>query len=111
MDSILNSIKKNLGIDPSYTHFDDQLIFFINSVFGTCFQLGVGPKSAPYKISSASNVWSEFLPEDQIETIKTYVYAKVKLIFDPPANSFTVDALQKICDEFEWRGYIDAETH
>ena len=110
MDSILTSIKKMLGIEESYTHFDPELIMFINSVFGILFQLGVGPKDAPFSISDSSAEWSEFIQGDHIETVKSYMFAKVKLLFDPPTTSFVLSSYQDLIKEFEWRCNVDAET-
>lgn len=110
MDSILNSIKKKLGIEPSYKHFDEELIITINSVFGIIHQLGVGPQDKPFRIDDDVSTWDDFMVDDQIETIKDYIFLKTKLIFDPPANSFTVTAYEKLCAEFEWRCNVNAET-
>jgi hypothetical protein len=110
MNSILTSIKKMLGIEESYTHFDPELILFINSVFGILFQLGVGPKDAPFTISDSSSEWGDFIQDNQIETVKSYVFAKVKLLFDPPSSSFVLSSYQDLIKEFEWRCHIDAET-
>lgn len=102
-ESILESIKKLLGLDSSYTAFDQDIIIHINSVFMILRQLGVGPEQG-YKITSSSNVWSEFTNDDLfIESVKTYIYLKVRLIFDPPQNSGTVQAIQSEISEFEWR--------
>lgn len=110
MDSILNSIKIMLGIEPDYTHFDQTLIMFINTVFGILYQLGVGPRNAPFKISDSSEEWSEFMVDDQIDTVKSYIFAKVKLLFDPPTSSFVLASYQDLIKEFEWRCHVDAET-
>ena len=111
MNSILNSIKKMLGIEPEDTSYDNELVLHINSVLGICFQLGVGPKDRPFRITGQNEQWSSFIPEDQIETVKDYMFAKVKLIFDPPLNSFTISLYQDLAKEFEWRCTVDAETH
>lgn len=111
MDSILTSIKKMLGIDEEYEQFDPELIMFINSTFGILFQLGVGPKDVPFKIESSEESWDEFIQEDQIETVKSYVFMKVKLMFDPPSSSFVLSSYQDLIKEFEWRCNVDAETH
>lgn len=110
MDSILTSIKKTLGIEEDYPHFNDELIFFINSVFGILFQLGVGPKTEPFKITGSDETWDEFLVGNQIETVKSYIFAKVKLMFDPPSSSFVLASYQDLVKEFEWRCNVDAET-
>lgn len=110
MDSILNSIKKLLGPEEDYTHFDKDLIFHINSAFGILFQLGVGPKDKPFRISGAEETWDEFLQGDQIETVKDYIFAKVKIIFDPPSSSFVLESYKDLAKEFEWRCNVDSET-
>lgn len=110
MDSILTSIKKMLGIEEEYTHFDPELIVFINSVFGILFQLGVGPTTAPFKISGSSQSWDEFIEADQIETVKSYMYMKVRLLFDPPTSSAALSSFKELIQEFEWRCHVDAET-
>lgn len=110
MDSILTSIKKMLGIEEDYTQFDQELILFINSVFGILFQLGVGQTIEPYKIVDSTDVWDDFMKGDQIETVKSYVFMKVKLLFDPPSSSFVLNSYQELIKEFEWRCNVDAET-
>ena len=110
MDSILLSIKKALGIEDDYEHFDQELIFFINSVFGILFQLGVGQKTEPFKISGEDEIWDDFIYGDQIETVKSYIFAKVKLLFDPPTSSFVLESYKDLIKEFEWRCNVDAET-
>lgn len=103
MDSILTSVKKLLGITEEYTQFDTDIIFHINTVFTILNQLGVGPVK-PFKISDDKAVWSDFIGEsDNIEAVKTYVYMKVKLLFDPPQSSAVAEASNNIISELEWR--------
>lgn len=109
-DSILLTVKKMLGIAEEYVAFDIDLIVNINSVFLTLNQLGVGPES-PYHITGSKETWQSFL-DDQRENlagVETYVYLKTRLLFDPPTNSFLVDAMQKQCDELEWRLNVQME--
>lgn len=110
IESILTSIKKLLGIEADYTHFDPDIIMFINSAFGICFQLGVGPQDKPFTIEDASSTWDDFITEDQIQTVKSYIFAKVKIIFDPPQSSAVLNAYKEEIKEFEWRCNVDAET-
>lgn len=110
MESILTSIKKMLGIEADYTYFDAELIIFINSVFGILHQLGVGPTDAPFKIDNASSTWDEFIVNDQIETVKSYMFMKVKLMFDPPQSSAVLSSYKELIQEFEWRCNVNAET-
>lgn len=104
IDSILTSIKKMLGLDAVYTVFDLDITLHINSAFAYLTQLGVGPLSG-YKITDANNVWAEFTASDNslsLESVKTYVYLSVKLVFDPPPTSFGQDALRAQASKLEW---------
>jgi len=103
MDSILTSIKKLLGIQEEYTHFDDVLVMHINSTFMVLTQLGVGPEKG-FRIADATASWSDFLPEgSNLEAVKSYMHHKVKLLFDPPPGSAAMDAANRIISELEWR--------
>lgn len=109
MDSILTSIKKLLGITAEYTQFDTDLIIHINSVFSILTQLGVGP-STGFSIHDEYSVWTDFLPEDpRLEMVKTYVYLKVRLMFDPPDRSAVADAVKRQIDELEFRLNVAAD--
>lgn len=111
MESILTSIKKLLGIAEEYDHFDSDLIFHINSVFSTLTQLGVGP-SEGFLISDKYDVWSDFIPDDnkKIEAVKSYMYLKVKMLFDPPPNSAVIESTKEIIKEMEWRLNVASEN-
>lgn len=103
-DSILNSVKKMIGLDADYTPFDDDLIFDINTVFFTLWQLGVGnDTSEPFKIEDASAVWSDFIDDGSMEVCKTYMKLRVRMMFDPPSNSFLADVINKQIQEYEVR--------
>ena len=105
MESILTSIKKLLGIPEEHTDFDADIIIHINSVFMILNQLGVGPNEC-FIIEDDLSTWNDFMPDDQkrrIEGIKTYIYMKVKLLFDPPANSTVMQSMNQAINEFEWR--------
>lgn len=102
-DSILISIKKLLGITEEYTHFDADILMHINMAFMVLYQLGVGP-STPFSISDASATWSDFLGDSlDLAGVKTYIYQKVKLVFDPPQSSAAITALKESIAELEWR--------
>lgn len=104
MDSILTSIKKLLGIQEDYTHFDPEIIIHINSVFSVLQQLGVGPQDHVFTISDDTSKWEDFLTDSkQIELVESYMYLRVRLLFDPPANSFLVNSIEKQIDEFNFR--------
>lgn len=106
--SILNDIKKMLGLSADYTAFDQELIIFINSVLGTLFQIGVG--SEPYSITGAEETWTDYLGGTPymaaLESVKSYVFLKVRVLFDPPASSTILQAFNDAAKEFEWRIYI-----
>lgn len=103
MNSILTSIKKLLGIDESYTEFDQDIIMHINSVFMILRQLGVGPQNG-FSISDKTSVWTDYISDmSKLELIKSYVYMKVRLMFDPPTNSALQESMKQIIAEMEWR--------
>ena len=103
MDSILTSIKKLLGIEGEYTHFDPDLIMHINSVFMILNQLGVGPTNG-FRIEDDSTTWSEYMTdEDNIDAVKSYMHLKVKLLFDPPQSSAVMESIKVMISEFEFR--------
>lgn len=108
MDSILTSVKKMLGIDECYMHFDPDIIMHINSVLAILTQLGVGPVEGFY-ITDSSSTWSDFLGEDpKLGSVKSYVYQKVKLLFDPPSSSALIESMNRVINEFEWRLQVAA---
>lgn len=103
MDSILTSVKKMLGIAEEYTHFDADLIMHINSVFMILAQLGVGP-SEGFFIEDDTATWDEFIQDKkEINSVKSYVGLKVRLLFDPPTSSSQIDNVNKLINELEWR--------
>lgn len=103
MDSILTSIKKLLGITEEYEHFDQDIIMHINTVFSVLTQLGVGPKSG-YSIKDKTAVWSDFIKSDYLlEMLKSYMYLKVKLLFDPPLGNASIEVMNRQINELEWR--------
>lgn len=109
-DSILNSVKLQLGILPEYTVFDQQLILAINTAFSILHQLGVGPKDG-YAIEDESNRWDEVVTKQSLNMVKSYIFLKVKLLFDPPATSFVLDAYNKQLAEMEWRINSEVEIN
>ena len=103
MDSILTSVKKMLGIAEEYDHFDADLIMHINSVLTILGQLGVGPDEG-FFIEDDGAEWADFVPDmSNLQFIKTYVYQKVKLLFDPPQSASAIEALNRSISELEWR--------
>lgn len=109
MESILTSIKKLLGIAEDYTHFDVDLIMHINSVFAVLRQLGVGP-SEGFRITDSGQTWNSFTDNElAIESVKSYVYLKVRLMFDPPTTTSIMEANKELISELEWRLTVAAE--
>lgn len=109
MDSILTSVKKMLGIAEDYEHFDPELIMHINSVFMILSQLGVGEKPA-FTIEDKKSDWSEYLPTgSNLELVKSYMYLKVRMLFDPPTSSAAIDAMNHQISEFEWRLNVEVD--
>ena len=104
MDSILDSIKKILGLGSDYTAFDTDVIIHINTVFSTLSQLGIGPVEG-FMIEDKSSTWDEFIVDEDmnLNAIKTYIYLRVRLLFDPPATSFAIAAMENQVRELEWR--------
>lgn len=109
-ESILTSVKKLLGIDEAYNHFDSDLIMYINSVFSILTQMGVGPANG-FSITGNSEKWTDFTDEpDKFSFVKSYMHLKVKLLFDPPLSSAVIESINKQISEFEWRLNVAAES-
>lgn len=103
LNSILTSIKKMLGITEEYTHFDSDLIMHINSVFMVLQQLGVGPDEG-FMIEDDTDMWTDFLPNGPVlNVVKSYMYLKVRLLFDPPIGSGAMESMKNIISEYEFR--------
>lgn len=110
MESILTSIKKLLGIAEEYTHFDEDLIIHINSVFAALTQIGVGP-STGFTIDSKFATWDEFISDNAcLIPVKSYVHLRVRLLFDPPSSSAVMSSMERQVSEFEWRLRLAAEN-
>ena len=110
-DSILTTIKKLLGITEEYEHFDQDSIMHINSVFMILTQLGVGPSNG-FSISDKTATWDEFIEEGtNLEAVKSYVYMKVRLLFDPPLSSAVMECINRSINELEWRLNVSAESN
>ena len=108
--SILNTIKKMLGLDANYTAFDTDIIVHINSALMTLTQLGVGSPSG-FSITSSLATWQDFIgTASDLEAIKSFVYLKTRLAFDPPATSFVLEAIKAMINEYEWRINVQVDT-
>lgn len=109
MDSILQSIKQLLGVNPEYTMFDNEIIMHINSVLMILNQLGVGTDK--FQITGADETWDDFLGEDasDLPATKSYIFMKVKQMWDPPTSSAVAESYNRMVNEFEWRLNVKAE--
>ena len=108
--SILVSIKRTVGIEPSYTIFDPELTLHINSVFAILHQLGIGPKEG-FALVTGEEKWSEFQSSAiyPFNLIKTYMAIRVRLLFDRPDTSYAAEAMEKMAQEYEWRMMVAKE--
>ena len=109
MDSILTSIKKLLGIAEEYEEFDIDIIIHINTAFSKLNQLGVGPEEG-FSIKDKTSEWDDFLADAKnLESVKTYVYLIVRLVFDPPQSSAVMTSIENTINQLEWRLNVAAE--
>lgn len=105
-DSILDTIKKMLDIYEEDTAFDLDIIMHINAALSELIHCGVGNQEG-FAIEDKTATWGDFEPDPVAKNnVIEYVYCKTKLVFDPPANSFTCEALNKRADEAQWRAYM-----
>lgn len=101
--SILNSIKKALGIDENYDVFDQVILMHTNSIFSVLNQLGIGPKNG-FEVVDDKVEWETYTRDDKmLNLVKSYIFIQVRLLFDPPTTSFAIEALKKQATEYEWR--------
>ena len=107
MDSILDSIKKLLGIQPEYNSFDEDIIVAINTSFATLNQLGVGPEGG-YMIEDNTQTWNDYITTTNLNMVKTYIYLKSRLLFDPPTGG-VLDAIKNQLAELEFRLYVEVD--
>lgn len=110
-ESILNSVKKLLGILPETTEFDPDIIMNINAAISTLRQIGVGPNE-PYLVTDAEQTFSSFLGEDSKETslVKMYLFYKTKIGFDPPQSSIVMESIKEMIKETEWRLNVQVDS-
>lgn len=113
MKSILGSVRKLIGgieLNGEEGPFDKDLIIHINSVFDIVNQLGVGPKE-PYSITDDTETWDDFWGDAKvINMVKSYMYLKVRLLFDPPSTGVLHEAMERQIQEFEWRLQVQGDT-
>jgi len=110
MESILTSIKQLLGITENYNNFDVDIVMHINTAFTTLNQLGVGPAEG-FMIKDDKTLWSDYIDDEiKFNSVKTYIYLRVRLLFDPPASATIMEAMQQQIKQLEWRLNVESET-
>lgn len=109
MDSILVSIKKLLGIDASYTAFDLDVIVHINTAFAVLNQLGVGPADG-FMIEGEEEIWDDYITDNNFSMVKTFVYLKVRLAFDPPTSTALIESMNNTLNELTWRLELEGQN-
>lgn len=110
IESILDSVKKVLGIDPSYTVFDEDIMMHINATFGELQQLGIGPDYG-FMIEDKNATWADFMgtTDPVFNMTKSFMVLSVRLLFDPPVTSYAIEAMQKQIDRLGWRLNVHRE--
>lgn len=102
-ESIFKTIKSLLGPEAEYDVFDPDILIFINGALATLTQLGIGPAEG-FRITGETETWHDLLGDyKDLESVKTYIYMKVRLVFDPPSSSSVMSAYEETCKELEWR--------
>ena len=103
IDLVLDSIKKVLGDNPGFEYFNPDIIMQINTFFTVLTQIGVGPKEGVF-ITDNTTTWSDLFGTDaRLNSIKTYIFSRVKLLFNPSQNSSYNEILKDTIKELEWR--------
>jgi hypothetical protein len=109
-DSILDSVKKVLGFESEYTAFDLDVTMFINAAFGSLQQLGIGSSTGFY-ISDNTTLWPQYISQlSYLGMVQTYIFMSAKLAFDPPGNSFGIDAIKYQLEQLAWRINVAVEA-
>lgn len=106
--SILNDVKHILGVFPEDTAFDIDIMMAINTQFANLHQIGAGPVMG-YEITGPENTWDEFIDDIRMNSVKSYIYLTVKLMFDPPKTGFTTDSFDRQIAQLEYRINVVAD--
>lgn len=107
--SILDSTKKILGLTVDYDVFDLDVIAHINTALTTLTEIGVGPEGG-FFITNQDETWEELIGTDaRLNSVRSYVYLRVRLLFDPPTSSFAIASMEKQIQEMEWRLLVAAD--
>lgn len=110
MKNILTSVKKDVNVEASDNHFDAVIIEHINSVFADLTQMGVGPSDGFY-IEDETSSWTDFIGDSLLlQSVKSYMGLRVRLLFDPPLNSAVLESMKNQIEKWEWRLHVAADT-
>lgn len=112
LESILETIKKLIGLPKNYDAFDSDIIVHINSVLSILNQMGIGPEEG-FAISGYDEKWVDFTTSDILKTrqVRSYMALKVKYLFDPSSNSNVLKANERVITEMEYRLFVDADNN
>jgi hypothetical protein len=101
-NSILDDVKHSLGLLPEDTAFDVTIINHINTYLTHLGQLGAGPAEG-FMITGAEETWDQFYDDPRLNSVKSYLFLRVRLLFDPPATGFTQQSFDRQISELEFR--------
>lgn len=102
MSKILHDVKHQLGLLPDDTAFDTTIVIHINTIFNVLNQLGVGPLEG-FMLETGDETWDQFFTDTNLNAVKSYMYLRVKLLFDPPSTGFTQSSYDRQIQELEFR--------
>lgn len=109
-EKILVTLKRMLGLESDQNAFDTEITLIANGIFHDLYQMGVGTEE-PFSIETGNETWNDFLEnKTDLESVKPYVYLKIRVVFDPPTSATVMEAINKRISEFEWRMYAQEEN-
>lgn len=110
MSSILDDVKLALGLLPEDTSFDPTIIMHINSVFSMLHSAtGVGGP-AGFAIAGRDETWDMLFEDTRLNSIKSYVFVRVKVLFDPHIIGAVLSAHERQFQEMEFRIMAEADN-
>lgn len=107
--SILEEIKRVVGMPEGMDEFNTDVIMFINMAFFELHQIGVGPQEEPFVITDKTQKWDAFPTNGELAAVKSFLFTEVRLTFDPPTTSFAIEALQELKKQLIFRLNVSAE--
>lgn len=109
LTSILDSTKMFCKLPADYDVYDSELVMLINVELNVLNQAGIGVTG--FQIENATSKWNDFLGDEETKQslAKQFVWQRVKVKFDPPANQFVQQAILDSTNEMIWRANVQAE--